>query len=89
MAKVHFTGLQDMDFTSRDGKQIDGIKLFFTYPDENVMGIKADSKFVNRDSCKNLGFTVDSLSPLIGKDVEIETNIKGGITGVRAVAKSN
>ena len=87
MAKVHFTGLQDMDFNTRDGSHIDGIKLFFTYPDENVMGIKADSKFINRDICRNLGFTVDSLSPMIVKDVEIETNIKGAIIGVIPIGK--
>lgn len=88
MAKVNFVGLQYLDFETRDGKQIQGLKLHIIYPDENVMGLKADSKFVSRESCKNLGFTVDNLSPLIGKEVEIETNLKGSITGVRPVAKS-
>lgn len=89
MAKVKFIGLQELDFESRDGKQIQGLKLYINYLDENVMGLKADSKFVSREACKNLGFTVDGLSPLIGKEVEIETNLKGSITGVKPVGKSN
>lgn len=88
MAKVNFVGLQELDFESRDGKQIQGFKLHINYLDENVMGLKADSKFVSREACKNLGLTVESLSPLIGKDVELETNLKGSITGVRPVGKS-
>lgn len=90
MAKVNFVGLQDMDFDDRKtGEHISGIKLFFNYLDENVMGFKADSKFVNREACKNLGFTVDNLSPLIGKVVELETNLKGKVTGVNPVEKSS
>lgn len=89
MAKVNFVGLQDIDFEDRrTGNQIQGLKLHIIYPDENVMGLKADAKFVSREACKNLGFTVDSLSPLIGKEVEIETNLKGSITGVKPVEKS-
>ncbi len=89
MAKVKFVGLQVLDFETRDGKSIQGLKLHINYPDENVMGMKADSKFVSREACKNLGFTVNSLSPMIGKDVDIETNINGSITGVKPVEKSN
>lgn len=87
MAKVHFLGLQNLDFETRDGKQIQGLKLHISYPDENVMGVKADSKFVSREACKNLGLSVDYLSPLIGKDIELETNLNGGIIGVSAIGK--
>ena len=89
MAKVRLIGLQNLDFETRDGNTIQGLKLHINYPDENVMGLIADSKFISREACKNLGITVDTLSPLIGKDVELETNIKGKVTGVRPVGKSN
>ncbi|MBD5111529.1 MAG: hypothetical protein HDT42_03210 [Ruminococcaceae bacterium] len=89
MAKVNFIGLQNLDFETRDGNQIQGLKLHITFPDENVMGLMADSKFISRDACKNLGLSVDSLSPMIGKEIEIETNIKGKVTGVKPVGKSN
>ena len=88
MAIVKLVGLQNLDFETRDGKLIQGIKLHFTAPDENVMGHLADSKFINSVSCANLGITIDSLSPFIGKDIEIDTNLKGNITGVKPVDKS-
>lgn len=88
MAKVKFVGLQNLDFETRDGNQIQGLKLHITFPDENVMGLMADSKFISREACKNLGLSVESLSPMIGQDVEIETNIKGKVTGVKPVGKS-
>lgn len=87
MAKVKLVGLQSLDFETRDGKFIQGIKLHFTAPDENVMGQLADSKFINSSACANLGITIDSLSPLIGKQIELDTNLKGSITGVHAVDK--
>lgn len=86
MAKVNFVGLQELDFESRDGKQIQGLKLHINYLDDQVMGFKADSKFVSREACKNLGLTVEGLSPFIGMEVELETNLKGSITGVKPVA---
>lgn len=89
MAKVFFVGLQNIDFDDRKtGDHIEGLKLHINYLDDNVMGLKADSKFINHEACKNLGFTVDSLAPLIGHEVELETNLKGSVTGVRPVAES-
>lgn len=85
MAKVKFVGLQDLDFVGREGDTIQGLKLYLTFQDENVMGLRAESKFINRQSCSNLGFTVDSLMPLIGKDVELETNLKGHVIGVKPI----
>ena len=89
MAKAKLIGVQDMDFNTRKGDHIDGIKLHITYPDENVMGLMADGKFISREACKTYGITVDGLAPMIGKDVEFETNVKGKVTGVRPVGKSN
>lgn len=89
MAKVKFVGLQNLDFETKDGKQIQGLKLHITFPDENVMGLMADSKFISSDACKNLGITVDGLTPMIGKDIEIITNIKGKVTGVKPAGKSD
>lgn len=83
MAKVKFVGLQELDFETRDGEQIKGLKLHICYPDENVMGLAADSKFLNSASCRNLGLTVDTLTPMIGQDVDLETNLKGKVTGLR------
>lgn len=86
MAKVNFVGIHDMDFPTRDGKgRIDGIGLQVTYPDTNVVGLKAESKFISRELCKQVGFTVDSLTPFIGKVVELETNLSGKVVGIKEV----
>ena len=34
---------------------------------------------------KNLGITVDDLDPMIGQVVDIETNLKGRVTGITSV----
>ncbi|MBQ4165717.1 MAG: hypothetical protein IJD85_05280 [Oscillospiraceae bacterium] len=86
MAKVDFIGVQDIDFYNDRGEHIDGISLFVTYKDPNVYGIKADKKFVSRDQCKNIGFTVDYLLPFVGKEVELETNLKGKVIGISDVS---
>lgn len=85
MAKVTFVGLQSLDFETRDGNTIQGFKLHIIYPDDNVNGLLADSKFISREACRNLGITSDILTPLIGKEVELVTNIKGKITGISPV----
>lgn len=85
MAKVKLIGVQDMDFTTRKGERIDGIKLHITYPDENVMGLMADGKFINREACKLYGISVSGLVPMIGKDVYFETNVKGKVVGVKPI----
>lgn len=35
---VTLIGVQDMNFTGRDGNEINGVKVFFAYPDENTYG---------------------------------------------------
>ncbi len=83
MAKVFLVGIYDMDFPSKDGGRIDGISLQCNYPDPNVIGLKADSKFISRALCNQCGFTADSLAPLVKHTVELETNLKGKVIGVR------
>lgn len=85
MAKVNLIGVQPMDFTTNEGDQIKGIKVHVSYQDENVMGYACEAKFLNAQACKNLGISVDSLEPLIGEVVEIDTNIKGKITAIKAI----
>lgn len=85
MAKVNLCGVQPMDFETSKGDQIKGIKIHLSYQDENVMGYACDNKFMSDEACKNLGITIDSLEPLIGQVVELETNLKGKIIGFHAV----
>ncbi len=88
MAKVFFEGLQRLDFDTQDGKHIDGYNFHIAYPDEGTIGRYTDRKFVSIEMWNNLGFSLDELSKLVQHDVELETNIKGKITGVSPVGKS-
>lgn len=83
MAKVFLVGIQDMNFPTRDGSgRIDGIALQCNYPDPNVIGLKADSKFISRALCNSVGFTVESLTPYVKHNVELETNLNGKVVGI-------
>lgn len=82
MAKVNLCGVQPLDFDTKEGDTIKGLKLHFTYQDENVMGYAADTKFISEAACKNLGISLDILEPFIGQVVELETNLKGKITSI-------
>ena len=44
-----------MNFTSRDGNEINGVKVFIAYPDENTYGDVAESKFIQRNVCLKCG----------------------------------
>lgn len=85
MAKVNLCGVQPVDFKTREGENLKGIKLHVSYQDENVMGYAVDTKFITAVACKNLHITLDDLEPLIGQVVEFETNLKGKVTGIHAV----
>lgn len=89
MAKVNLCGVQPVDFITREGENLQGIKLHVSYQDENVMGYAVDTKFITSKACKNLHISLDDLEPLIGQVVEFETNLKGKITGIHAVAESS
>lgn len=83
MAKVNLCGVQPLDFETKEGDIIKGLKLHLCCPDENVMGYACDTKFISSAACKNLGISLDDLEPLIGQVVELETNLKGKITLVK------
>lgn len=84
MAKVYFEGIQRLHFTNKQGDEIKGYNLHIAYPDENVVGRITDKKFINDEAFNNLGFSLDKLSALVQKDVELETNIKGKVIAISA-----
>ncbi len=83
MAKVHLIGVQWLDFLSKkDGRQVQGINLHVTYVDDNVHGLKADTKFISKFMCENLGLAPEDLYPFEGQDIELELNLAGKVCGV-------
>lgn len=90
MAKVDLVGVQELDFVDKKtGNPVQGISLQINFLDPNVMGKRADHKFLSRELCEQLKYTVDFFKPLIFTEIELETNLKGQVTGVKPVAKSN
>ena len=80
--KVSLVGVQDMNFTSRDGNEINGVKVFIAYPDENTYGNIAESKFIQRNVYDSFKVSVDKLIEKIGEVVSVEFDPKKKIVGI-------
>ena len=88
--KVELVGIHVVDYISKKtGQPVQGIELYINYLDPNVMGKVAESKYLSKALCDQIGITVDSLAPYIFKEVELELNLRGYVIGVKPVAKSN
>lgn len=88
MAKVKLLGVQELDFKSNDGKEIKGIKLHVSFPDEFVYGYKVDTKFISDDACHNLHIYPAELKDLCGSEINIETNFSGKLVGISVADKA-
>lgn len=80
--KVSLIGLRSINFTTDEGNEISGIKLFIAYPEDNVYGKICDSRFITDNVFTNLGVPVDTLLNCIGSDIDIEINPKGKVVGL-------
>lgn len=80
--KVSLVGVQDMDFKSRDGNDINGVKVFIAYPDSNTYGNVAESKFIQRNVFDSFKLPVEKLIEKIGEAVDVEFDPKKKIVGI-------
>lgn len=87
MAKVRLIGVQELDFETKDGKNIKGIKLHVSFPDEYVYGEKVDTLFISDDACKNLHIYSAELKDLVGELINVETNFSGKLLSISAAAE--
>lgn len=72
-------GRRVMSFTDRETRrQINGVKLFFTYTDKDVIGLASDAKFFGSDS--SLYMAAASIG--VGDEFHFDFTPKGGISGV-------
>lgn len=62
-------GIRKLDFSSSDGKQVQGIQAYLAFPEEGVEGVMTDKLFL-RD-----GFVFPACKP--GDMLEITYNRKG------------
>lgn len=80
--KVSLIGVRSINFTTDEGNEISGIKLFIAYPEDNVYGKITDSRFITDNVFSNLGVPVDTLLNSIGSEIDIEINPKGKVVGI-------
>lgn len=80
--KVLLVGVQDMDFKSRDGNDINGVKVFIAYPDSNTYGNVAEYKFIQRNVFESFKLPVEKLIDKIGEVVNVEFDPKKKIVGI-------
>ena len=62
---VVFLGYNDMNFTSKDGNLIDGVKFYYYYPSQsrNFKGFEVGSVFVSRQNTEKINQII-SIKPL-------------------------
>lgn len=71
-------GVRNVEF-EKDGRQINGKSLYFTYPDRNVSGLACDKVFLSERILSDVGWTPvvdDEFRPVYNKwgkifDVEL------------------
>lgn len=80
--KVNLIGVQDMNFTSREGNDIDGVKVFIAYPDSNTYGNYAESKFISRNVYNSFNVPVSDLLEKIGQVIDCEFDPKKKVVGI-------
>ena len=80
--KVSLLGVQDLDFSTREGDTIQGVKLHFCYTDPNVTGRKVDTKFISRSALANLQLETASFTAAIGKEIDLQTDFNGKVYAV-------
>lgn len=67
--QVNFLGRKRLDFVSNDGKTVRGEQLFFSYPEADVIGERADKLFIPD------GFPLPEMTP--GDTLEVSFNNRG------------
>lgn len=70
-------GMKDSDFMGSDGKQVNGVNLYFTYEDENVKGVATERVFVHSDRFLKLSFV-----PELGGACDLRYNKYGKIKDI-------
>jgi hypothetical protein len=84
--KLVLVGVQDMNFTTQDNSQIDGVKLHYLAIDGSIFGHKATSKFVQRNVLNACSVGVKELTDVIGSEIDVDFNETGKICGIQIMS---
>jgi hypothetical protein len=78
--QARILGMHRMDFTTAEGR-INGTKVHYAYPDENVKGLAVNTFFVSAD---NKLFTALE-DAILNTDVDISFNQKGKVVSIQRI----
>lgn len=78
--KVKVVGYREVDMVSEDGKPIQGVSLYITYPNDGVVGAQASKQFVNRVMQHSCGYV-----PKVDQYVNLEYGPNGRVVSVAAL----
>lgn len=65
-------GFRDVEFDTKEGKHMSGYSLFLLSKDENVIGMKADKQWFNKEDIERMGV---NLRDFVGKQIDIYCDI--------------
>lgn len=85
MAQVTLIGVRNLDFEAADGKNIQGVKIFFAHDDPNVEGQITENKFISSAACDKMGLTFGNLCSCIGQILNVDVDFNGKIIGISEV----
>jgi hypothetical protein len=74
---MNVTGVSVVNFTTKDGRNIEGRTVYVTYPDRNVVGAKTDKVFVGTNIS-----APTNISP--GDVIDVMFNMRGKVDRVVA-----
>jgi hypothetical protein len=81
--KVNFLGFKDgKPWTTKEGIEKDGVRLFFSHPDNGVVGLLAASPWVDRTVFNSFGVSLSDLTDLCGSVIDVEFNQYGKVCGL-------
>lgn len=83
---VKLVGVQPINFVSRDGNNISGIKVFFNYVKDQVSGYACGDKFLSESLCTSLQVTSVDLQAFLGRDIDFDIDFNGKVTAISTVS---
>lgn len=69
-------GTKEVSFTAKDGNDIEGMTIYYTYLDEKVKGLAADKMFLRNEKLRGLEWSPqvgDEFQPLYNRYGKVDT----------------
>ena len=83
--KCTLVGFKSVNFTDDDGNRVEGIKIYYSYPDitdEKLDGEVTESKFINRKALESFGMSAKDLHGVLGCIIDLDFNPNKKVVGI-------